>query len=129
MPSVGMPAEQAARRFRVGEVPPLAEGFTDRPDTARGIVEALVPGSPLAEGQQNWLGASGKTQMAVIVAESFWRSGTVDGLVWIAAHSRTSVLSGYGQALAAASGADSSDTAESIASRFAGWLAETGQPW
>ena len=60
MPSVGMPAEQTARRFRVGEVPPLAEGFTDRPDTASGIVDALVPGSavalvpgsPLAEGQQ-----------------------------------------------------------------------------
>ena len=39
VPSVGMPAEQAVRRFRVGEVPPLAEGFTDRPDTARGIAE------------------------------------------------------------------------------------------
>jgi hypothetical protein len=49
----------------VGQVPPLAEGFTDRPDTARGIADALVPGSALAlvpgsefaEGQQNWLGA------------------------------------------------------------------------
>ena len=77
-----MPAEPGARRFRVGEVPPLAEGFTDRPDTARGIVDALVPGSAVAlvpgsafaEGPQNWLGACGKTQIAVIIAESLWRS-------------------------------------------------------
>jgi tetratricopeptide (TPR) repeat protein len=132
-----MPAEQAARRFRVGEVPPLAEGFTDRPDTARGIVDALVPGSAvalvpgsaLAEGPQNWLGASGKTQIAVFIAESLWRSGAIDALIWIPAHSRASVLSGYVQALAAASGVDPGDTAESVAGRFIGWLAETGQPW
>ena len=86
-----MPAEQAAQRFRVGEVPPLAEGYTDRPDTARGIVDALVPGSTLAlvpgsafaEGPSNWLGACGKTQIAVIIAESLWRSGAIDALIWI----------------------------------------------
>ncbi len=83
-----MPAEQATQRFRVGEVPPLAEGYTDRPDTARGIVEmlvpgktlALVPGSAFAEGPSNWLGACGKTQIAVIIAESLWRSGAIDVL-------------------------------------------------
>src|ERR1700744_3635689 len=77
-----MSAEHGAQRFRVGEVPPLAEGYTDRPDTARGIAEALVPGASLAlvpgsafaEGPSNWLGACGKTQIAVIVAESLWRS-------------------------------------------------------
>src|ERR1017187_10684119 len=70
-----MPAEPGTRRFRVGDVPPLAEGFTDRPDTARGIVDAvvpgasvaLVPGSAFAEGPQNWLGACGKTQIAVVI--------------------------------------------------------------
>jgi tetratricopeptide (TPR) repeat protein len=132
-----MPGEHGPRRFRVGEVPPLAEGFTDRPDTARGVVDALVPGaavalvpgSALAEGPQNWLGASGKTQIAVFIAESLWRSGTVDALVWITAHSRASVLSGYVQAMAAASGADPGDTAEAVAARFVAWLAETPQPW
>ena len=97
-----MPAEQATQRFRVGEVPPLAEGYTDRPDTARGIVEmlvpgktlALVPGSAFAEGPSNWLGACGKTQIAVIIAESLWRSGAIDVLIWIPATSRESVLSG-----------------------------------
>src|SRR6202046_4714589 len=101
MPSGGISAERAARRFRVGEVPPLAEGYTDRPDTARGILDALVPGTTIAlvpgsafgEGPSNWLGACGKTQLAVIIAESLWRSGAVDALIWISATSRASVLS------------------------------------
>ena len=118
-------------------MPPLAEGFTDRPDTARGIVEALVPGSAVAlvpgsafaEGPQNWLGACGKTQIAVIIAESLWRSAAIDALIWIPATSRASVLSGFVQAATAATGLEPTGTAESIAARFAGWLAETSQPW
>ena len=132
-----MPAEPGAPRFRVGEVPPLAEGFTDRPDTARGIVDALVPGSAVAlvpgsafaEGPQNWLGACGKTQIAAIIAESLWRSAAIDALIWITATSRASVLSGFVQASAAATGLEPTGTAESIAARFHGWLQETSQPW
>ena len=130
-------AEQAARRFRVGEVPPLAEGFTDRPDTARGIVDALVPGSAVAlvpgsrfaEGPQNWLGACGKTQLAAILAESLWRSGAINALIWINATSQASVLSGFVQASMAATGIEPTGTAESIAARFVSWLGETSQPW
>ena len=74
-------------------MPALAEGFSDRPDTARGILDALtpgstialVPGSEFAEGKQNWLGASGKTQIAVMLAETLWRSGSVYVVVWISA--------------------------------------------
>src|SRR6266480_2800138 len=132
-----MPAEQAAQRFRVGEVPPLAEGYTDRPDTARGIVEtlvpgttlALVPGSAFAEGPSNWLGACGKTQIAVIIAESLWRSGTIDALIWISATNRASVLSGYVQASAAAFGVEPAGTAESLAARLVSWLSATDQSW
>jgi tetratricopeptide (TPR) repeat protein len=132
-----MPAEQATQRFRVGEVPPLAEGYTDRPDTARGIVEtlvpgttlALVPGSAFAEGPSNWLGACGKTQIAVIIAESMWRSGAIDVLIWISATDRASVLSRYVQASAAAFGIDPAGTAESVAARLVSWLGATGQPW
>ena len=123
VPSGGMPAGPGVRRFRVGEVPPLAEGFTDRPDTARGIVDALVPGSAVAlvpgsafaEGPQNWLGACGKTQIAVIIAESLWRSAAIDALIWITATSRASVLSGFVQASMAATGLEPTGTAESIA--------------
>ena len=132
-----MPAEQAAQRFRVGEVPPLAEGYTDRPDTARGIVDALVPGATLAlvpgsafaEGPSNWLGACGKTQIAVIIAESLWRSAAIDALIWISATDRASVLSGYVQASAAAFGIEPAGTAESVAARLLSWLSATDQPW
>ena len=96
----------------MGKVPPLAEGFTDRPDTARGVVDALVPGSSVAlvpgsafaEGPMNWLGACGKTQVAVVSAESLWRSGAIDLLIWINATSRTSVLSAFVQASVPATG-------------------------
>jgi tetratricopeptide (TPR) repeat protein len=132
-----MSAEQSAQRFRVGEVPPLAEGYTDRSDTARGIVDALVPaaalalvpGSAFAEGPSNWLGACGKTQIAVIIAESLWRSGAIDALIWISATNRASVLSGYVQASVAAFGIEPAGTAESVAARFVSWLSATNQAW
>jgi len=136
VPSGGAPAEQSVR-FRVGHVPPLAEGFSDRPDTARGILDALVPGSTItlvpgsefAEGKQNWLGASGKTQIAAMLTETLWRSGAVDVVVWISATSRSAVLSGYVEAWVAATGIEPTGTAESLAARFASWLAETSRPW
>ena len=120
VPKGGMSAEHGAQRFRVGEVPPLAEGYTDRPDTARGILDALVPGSALAlvpgsafaAGPSNWLGACGKTQIAVIVAESLWRSTAIDALIWISAASRESVLTAYVEASAAAFGIAPTGTAE-----------------
>jgi tetratricopeptide (TPR) repeat protein len=132
-----MPAEPGSRRFRVGEVPPLAEGFTDRPDTARGIADmlvpgstvALVPGSAFAEGPQNWLGACGKTQIAAIIAESLWRAAAIDALIWINATSRASVLSNFVQASVAATGIEPTGTAESVAKRFLSWLGQTNQQW
>jgi tetratricopeptide (TPR) repeat protein len=131
-----MPAEPA-RRFRVGEVPPVADGFTDRPDTVGSVVEILVPGSAVAlvpnpaaaESLPNWPGACGKTQIAVMVAESMWRSQLIDGLVWISVTSRAAVLSGLAQASAAATSLEPAGTADSVAVRFVSWLAETRQPW
>jgi len=136
-PTSGMSADRGVQRFRVGEVPPLAEGYTDRPDTARGIQEALVPGATLAlvpgsafaEGPSNWLGACGKTQIAVILAESLWRSGAIDALIWISATSRASVLSAYVEASVAAFGIAPTGTAESVAARLVSWLATTDQKW
>jgi tetratricopeptide (TPR) repeat protein len=126
-----------AKRFRIGEVPPLAEGFTDRPDTAGGIADMLLPGSASAlvpspapaEGLPNWLGACGKTQIAVMIAESLWRSRVIDALIWISVADRSSVLSGFMQASVAATGIEPTGTAESMAARFVGWLSETRQPW
>src|ERR1700685_4277033 len=136
VPSRGLPTEQSVR-FRVGDMPPLAVGFSDLPDTARGILDALIPGSTIvlvpgsefAEGKQNWLGASGKTQIAVMLAETLWRSGAVDMVVWISATSRSAVLAGYVEAWVAVTGIEPTGTAESVAARFVSWLAATRQPW
>ena len=121
----------------MGEVPPLAEGFTDRPDTARGIADILVPGSAVAlvpssasaDGPPDWLGACGKTQIAAMIAESLWRSRAIDALIWITATSRASVLSAFVQASVAATGIEPAGTAESVVTRFVSWLGETSQPW
>jgi tetratricopeptide (TPR) repeat protein len=133
---MGMPAEPA-RRFRIGEVPPLAEGFTDRPDTASGLADLLVPGSAVAlvpdpavvETLPNWPGACGKTQIAVMIAESLWRSRVIDGLIWISATNRAAILSGFVEASVAATGLEPTGTADSVAVRFVGGLGATRQPW
>jgi tetratricopeptide (TPR) repeat protein len=131
-----MPAEPA-RRFRTGDVPPLAEGFTERPDTVGDLAGVLVPGSAVAlvpnpaaaASLPNWTAACGKTQIAVMIAESLWRSHLIDALIWISATSRAATLSGFVQASVAATGLEPAGTAESVAIRFTGWLGETRQPW
>jgi tetratricopeptide (TPR) repeat protein len=128
---------EPAPRFRIGKVPPLAEESTDRPDTARGIVDTLIPGSAVAlvpdsasaEGPSDWLGACGKTQIAVMTAESLWRSGAIDMLIWITATSRASVLSAFVEASVAATGIKPAGTADSVVVRFITGLGETTQPW
>jgi tetratricopeptide (TPR) repeat protein len=125
------------QRFRIGEVPPLVEGFTDRPDTVGDLADILVPGSAVvlvpnpavAESLPNWPGASGKTQIAVMIAESLWRSRFIDGLIWISVTNRAAVVSGFVQASVAATGLEPTGTADSVAVRFVSWLAETRQPW
>src|SRR5215475_886420 len=130
--SPGSSDGQAGWPVRVGAVPPLAEGFGARQETAGGLA-ALVPGSliMLAPSRMtgggsatDWLGTCGKTQLAVVVAESLWSSREVDLLVWITATSRSSVLAGYAEA-AEAAGVGSTGNAESVAVRFLGWLSET----
>jgi tetratricopeptide (TPR) repeat protein len=117
-------------------VPPLAEGFIERPDTVPGLQAALVPGAAVAlvsrqdpaAGIRSWSGSSGKTQLAACVAGSLWRSRAVDLLAWVTAASRASVLSGYEQA-AADLGLDHPAGAEAVAARFLAWLDGTSRPW
>ena len=132
---------------RSGRVPPLADGFTARPETApdlaaalpagaaialvpdRGAAPAAFPGPLAAPDAQDWLRSSGKTQLAAAFAESLWQSGAVDLLVWIEATSRASVLSGYAAATAAATGRDQACSSESVAAQFLSWLEETSRSW
>ena len=124
-------------RVRAGAVPPLADGFIARPETAAALESALVPGATvaLAPGRATpgrsgaWLEACGKTQLAASSAEWLWHSGKVDLLVWAVATSRASVLSAYVEAAVMATGADPAGDAETVAGRFISWLAETSQPW
>jgi len=117
-------------------MPPLADGFSSRPETAPdlntalvpGVTVALAPGRTAGEGWPDWLASCGKTQLAVYFAESLWRSRTVDLLVWVVATSRASVLSGLVEA-AAATGSDDAGPAESVADHFIGWLSQTSRPW
>jgi tetratricopeptide (TPR) repeat protein len=118
-------------------MPPFAEGFTERPDTAGIIADVFVPGSAVAlvpnpavaASVPNWTGACGKTQIAVMIAESLWRSRAIDGLIWISVTNRAAVLTGFVQASVAATGLEPTGTADSVAVRFVSWLSETRQPW
>ena len=118
-----------------GPVPPLAEGFTVRPDTVPDLETMLIPGVTVAlvpdqmpATARDWRASSGKTQLARHFAESLWRSPGIDVLTWVAASSRASVLSGFVQAAAAMGASDAGD-AESVAARFVDWLGKTGRPW
>ncbi|HEU5418975.1 MAG TPA: tetratricopeptide repeat protein [Streptosporangiaceae bacterium] len=124
-----------------GLVPALAGGFTVRLETAPGLAAALpagaavalVPGragAPAATANgQDWLRSSGKTQLAAAWAQTLWQSGDLDLLVWIAATSRASVLSGYAAATAAVTGREQLSSCESDAAQFLSWLGETSRPW
>ncbi len=118
-----------------GPVPPLAEGFTVRPDTVPGLEAALTPGATVVlvpeqvpVTAQDWRASSGKTQLARYFAESLWRSPGVDVLTWVVASSRASVLAGFVQAATAMGAGDAGD-AEAVAGRYADWLSKTGRPW
>jgi len=128
---------EVAQPVRSGLVPPLADGFVARQESAPaleatlvpGVAVVLVPGWVGAKESPDWLGSCGKTQLAVSFAESLWQSGGVDLLVWVVATSRASVLSGYVEAAAAAMGTGLSGDAESVAARFVGWLGQASRPW
>jgi tetratricopeptide (TPR) repeat protein len=132
-----LPGRQVRWPVRSGSVPPQAEGFSTRLESAPGLGATLVAGTAavLGPGRKDmgragpWLRACGKTQLAVSFAESLWHSREVDLLVWVVATSRASVLTGYLEAAVTATGIDPADDAESVASRFASWLGETRRPW
>jgi tetratricopeptide (TPR) repeat protein len=117
---------------RTGTVPPLADGFVPRLETAPSLAEWLVPGAVavLANGRDGpaWAEPCGKTQLASCLARNLWGSGQVDLLAWVDASSRASVLSGYVQA-AAAAGIHPAGPAEEVAARLVGWLAQTTCRW
>jgi tetratricopeptide (TPR) repeat protein len=134
---VESPDGQAQWPVRTGVVPPLADGFSTRPESAPRLGAALVPGTAVvlvpgrgaAVGSRDWLGSCGKTQLAAFFAESLWRSREVDLLAWVPATSRAAVLAVYAEAAAVALGTDPSADAGAVAGRFVSWLGETRRRW
>ena len=123
---------------RSGALPPLADGFSARPETVPNLSTALRPGdtvvltpAPAGAGTSAKArsGPTGKTQLAVAAADEMWRSGGVELLVWITATSRASVLAGYVEASVAALGVPPYGDSESVAVGFVQWLAQTGRRW
>jgi tetratricopeptide (TPR) repeat protein len=96
---------------------------------ASGVAVVLTCDAPPAEAARDGQGSCGKTQLAVLAAQSMWQARQVDLLVWVNATSRESVLSGYVDAARAVMGTELLGTAESIAARFVSWLTEVGRPW
>jgi tetratricopeptide (TPR) repeat protein len=141
------PGRGVAWPIRLG-MPSLADGFSARPETAPGLAGTLIPGAAVAlvsargarqageteqpgkagAGSPDWLGSCGKTQLAVYAAESIWRSGDTDLLVWLDASTRASLLSGFVEA-ATATASDHMGDAESVAGSFIEWLGETSRSW
>jgi tetratricopeptide (TPR) repeat protein len=96
---------------------------------APGAIVALTPARTASGSAPDWFGSCGKTQLAAYIAESLWKARKLDLLVWITATSRAAILTGFSNAAVAAMGVDPTRDAESLASRFVGWLAETSRPW
>lgn len=120
---------------RVGIVPQPAASFQDRSvvgdlDTAAGAGASTTVLTGAATRLVSGLGGVGKTQLVIHVAERLWRDKQLDLLLWVAAGSRTSILTGYAQAAAdlALPGATGADT-EQDAARFHAWLASTNRRW
>jgi tetratricopeptide (TPR) repeat protein len=138
-----VPVRSPSWPIRSGTVPAIADGYTDRIETAPDLTAVLRPGTTVAlvshraadpeqtasSTARDWPRSTGKTQLAVAVAESLWHARELDLLVWIDASSRASVLSGYAAATALVTGRDQATSCESVAAQFLSWLAETSHPW
>ena len=117
-----------------GLVPPLADCFNTRPETGPAALDAQPAGQLLVLAAPpgpaaDWPGGTGKTQLAVHLAQTWCRHRADSLLIWVTASSRAAVLSSYVQAFAERTGMAPAGDGETIAARFLAWLAETGRPW
>jgi hypothetical protein len=115
---------------------PLAGHFTERPDTLAGLTRLLVPGSMVAlipghgagTDPDGWRASQGKSQAAAHAARRLRQSGSVDGVAWVDASGRASVLDGLARA-AMGSGLDPAGGTEAAAAGLVAWLGMARQRW
>ena len=119
-----------------GIVPPLADPYYTRAETAPDLASSLQPGEAvvLVHGEESDVapvtqGGTGKTQLAVEFAHAMWNGRLVEVLVWVTATNAEAVLTGFAQAANMVDAGLSSEGAEVAAARFASWLTQTGRPW
>jgi len=135
VPQPARPADGQARRtiwpVRSGTVPFTGRGFTQRPETGQGPWDALHPGSTviISPADPAGPGGTGKTRLAAAFAARMWAADQLDLLVWVAAGSRDSIVTGYAQALADIRVAAAPGQPEAAATRLLAWLAATGRRW
>lgn len=118
-------------------MPALADCFTVRLQTGPGPLDAHPSGQWLvltepatpARPVYDFPGGTGKTQLAVYLAQTWWQRNQTGLLVWLTAASRDSVLSGYLRSATGRTEAADAGDADAGAARFLSWLAETTQPW
>jgi tetratricopeptide (TPR) repeat protein len=133
----GPRAQRVAWPVHSGVMPPLANGFSLRPETAPAVDRTLASGVPVVltcasqhgEGRRDPRRTCGKTQLAVFAAQSLWQARQLDLLAWVNAATRASVLSGYVDAARAVLGTGLTGTAESVSARFLSWLSQTSRSW
>jgi tetratricopeptide (TPR) repeat protein len=131
------PARQTIWPVRSGTVPFTDRAFTPRPETGQGPWDALHPGTTVILGPADQSaptrppgpGGTGKTHLAAAFAARLWATDQLDLLVWLAAGSRDSIVTGYAQALAGIRVAAAPGQPEAAAARFLSWLASTGRRW
>jgi len=119
-----------------GVIPPLADGFHQRPETGTELRAGLYPGgtvvltsgepTPAAPAAQ---GGTGKTQLAAAFARTLWASRAVETLAWVNATSREAVVSGFAQAAVTVGASNGEQSADDSATEFLAWLAHTRRPW
>ena len=97
--AAGPDARPQAGPARSGTIPALADCFTVRLQTGPGPLDAHPPGQWLvltgpaapARPVYDWPGGTGKTQLAVYLAQTWWQRSQAGLLVWLTAASRDSV--------------------------------------
>ena len=119
-----------------GIVPPLADAYFPRQQAGPDLASSLRPGETvvLVHGEDTELapaaqGGTGKTQLAVEFTHAMWNTRAVEVLVWVAAASRESVITGFAQAANTVDASEPGEGAETAAARFVSWLARTRRPW
>ena len=117
-----------------GTVPFTDRGAVQRPETGQGPWDALHPGTTVIIGPADPAGpggpgGTGKTHLAAAFAARLWATDQLDLLVWLAAGSRDSIVTGFAKALADIRVAAAPGQPEAAAARFLAWLATTGRRW